>query len=203
VLGEDEVKGDVGRATVDGRVKALPKSQSKFAWSPDRIAHELICKMDQFTHRREDHMRKLLWTFGTDPYFESGARGGNAIECTPKNFGRMCSRFGLVCKEDEAEEIFAKHKLPKEGCNMYTLATKFLDSQTDTAALVRQTHKSVLIRSGQQQQRTHDPFKLARMPGDAWKAYTVTPPYATDSPAPAAGAGSSRDPLPPIPSAKE
>jgi len=52
VLGEDEVKGDVGRATVDGRVKALPKSQSKFAWSPDRIAHELICKMDQFTHRR-------------------------------------------------------------------------------------------------------------------------------------------------------
>eukprot|EP00966_Prymnesium_polylepis_P292477 6754594-Prymnesium_polylepis.1 len=84
---------------------------------------------------------------------------------------------------------------------MYTLATKFLDSQTDTAALVRKTHKSVLIRSGQQELRKNDPFKLARMPGDAWKSYTVTPPYATDLPA--AGAGSSRDPLPPIPSSKE
>ena len=44
------------------RVEDLPSSQKKFAWNSERIAHELVCKFDQFTRRREDHMRKLLWT---------------------------------------------------------------------------------------------------------------------------------------------
>ena len=124
---------------------------------------------------------------------------------------------------------------------MYTLATKFLDSQTDTAALVRKSHKSVLVRSAQQVRQCHpcstssmhglvartdcanpcaqeankyDPFKLARLPGDAWKShsaantpassvtsspYKLVAPFATD---PVPMASSSRDPLPPIPSSK-
>ena len=111
----------------------------------------------------------------------------------------MCSRFGLVCKEHEAEQIFNKHGLPLDGCNMYTLATKFLDSKSDTAALVRKSHKSVLIKNSQQANMPKkDPFKLARMPGNAWNEYHLTAPYATD-----VSAGSSKDPLPPIPSSKE
>ena len=33
----------------------------------DHIASELVSKFDQFTRRKEDHMRKLLWTFGIRP----------------------------------------------------------------------------------------------------------------------------------------
>ena len=91
---------------------------------------------------------------------------------------------------------------------MYTLASKFLDSPTDTAKLVRKSHKSTLVNSAQgaTPRRKHDPFKLARLPGETWSEYQaspykVTPPYATD-PTPSI-AGSSRDPLPPIPLAKE
>ena len=53
-----------------GHIRKLPSSQSKFAWNADRIAHELVCKFDQFTYKQEDHIRKLLWTVGTDPSFE-------------------------------------------------------------------------------------------------------------------------------------
>lgn len=61
-----------------GRILSLPACQAKFAWAPDRIAHELVCKLDQFTHRREDHMRKLLWTIGTDPLFDPAATGDSS-----------------------------------------------------------------------------------------------------------------------------
>ena len=80
-----------------GRVEDLPTSQKRFAWNSERIAHELVCKFDQFTRRREDHMRKLLWTFGSDPCFESSNK--NAIHVSPNNFNRVCDRFGLVCDE--------------------------------------------------------------------------------------------------------
>ncbi|KAL1521616.1 hypothetical protein AB1Y20_021275 [Prymnesium parvum] len=198
-----------------GRILSLPACQAKFAWAPDRIAHELVCKLDQFTHRREDHMRKLLWTIGTDPLFDPAATGDssnrNSILITPQNFGRICSRFGLVCSEKDANTIFEHHRLPKEGCNMYTLTSKFLESSTETAALVRKSHKTVLIPTSERKHeerlrhcdpfkppRAHepipdiprrDPFKLARMPDKAWSEYRAGI---------GAGAGSSRDPLPPI-----
>ena len=69
---------------VFGRVKALPSSQSKFAWNADRVALELTSKFDQLTHRQEDHIRKLLWTVGNDPEFEpayaSASANKNAIQ---------------------------------------------------------------------------------------------------------------------------
>jgi hypothetical protein len=127
--------GATGRRGADGggRITALPESQKKFAWGSERIAHELVCKFDQFTRRQEvrgaqiaargplahppparspaqlpsrhtahhalpppsslqDHMRKLLWTFGTDPYFENAGEGDghrrSGITVTPANFDR-------------------------------------------------------------------------------------------------------------------
>ena len=151
--------GATGRRGADGggRITALPESQKKFAWGSERIAHELVCKFDQFTRRQEvrgaqiaargplatparphtaaahasrppallssqDHMRKLLWTFGTDPYFENAGEGDghrrSGITVTPANFDRVCDRFGLVCSLEHANEIFERHNLPKDGCNM-------------------------------------------------------------------------------------
>ena len=68
--------GGGGGAISGGEAAASPADSpaappSRFAWNSERIAHELVCKFDQFTRRREDHMRKLLWTFGSDPHFES------------------------------------------------------------------------------------------------------------------------------------
>ena len=113
--GTSEPKGS--REIDAGRMEVLPDSVGKkFAWESGRIAHELVCKFDQFTRRREDHMRKLLWTFGSDPCFESANK--NAIHVSPSNFNRVCDRFGLVCDEGQAKEIFASHNLPSDGCNL-------------------------------------------------------------------------------------
>ena len=49
---------------------------------------------------REDSLRKLLWTFGTDQEFERPAHSPvppNSIAVTPHNFPRLCHRFGLHC----------------------------------------------------------------------------------------------------------
>ena len=80
----------------------LEKSQSQgdFAWGSDRIAHELAHKLDQFTRRPEDGVRKLLWTVGTDHGYESKSR--NSISVTPKNLTGLCNRFGLACNDGQA-----------------------------------------------------------------------------------------------------
>jgi hypothetical protein len=80
----------------------LEKSQSQgdFAWGSDRIAHELAHKLDQFTWRPEDGVRKLLWTLGTDHSYESKSR--NSISVTPKNLTGLCNRFGLACNDGQA-----------------------------------------------------------------------------------------------------
>ena len=149
-----------------GGIEQLPTSQKKFAWGAERIAHELVCKFDQFTRRREDHMRKLLWTFGTDPYFESANK--NAILVSPQNFNRVCDRFGLLCTEEEASKIFKNHGLPQDGCNMYTLAKNFLDTPDDT--IVRKKAGGPTKARPPPGPRV-DPFKLARLPDSAWKEY--------------------------------
>ena len=82
----------------------LEKSQSQgdFAWGSDRIAHELAHKLDQFTRRPEDGVRKLLWTVGTDHSYESKSR--NSVSVTPKNLTGLCNRFGLACNEGQAHQ---------------------------------------------------------------------------------------------------
>ena len=87
----------------------LEKSQSQgdFAWGSDRIAHELAHKLDQFTRRPEDGVRKLLWTVGTDHGYESKSR--NSISVTPKNLTGLCNRFGLACNDGQARRCCFLH----------------------------------------------------------------------------------------------
>ena len=151
----------------------LPSSQQKFAWNSDRIAHELVQKMEQVTRRRTDHMRKLLWTVGTDPYFSGPVE--NAMHITPDNFDRICDRFGLVCSKDHAKEIFQKHGLPESGANVYEVTKKFIDSPQDTATMVRKHQQAVLgvnprgtPRSQPQTGTPRDAYKFARLPETAW-----------------------------------
>jgi len=59
--------------SLGGSRTELPKSQSKFAWGPERIGHELVIKFDQLSRRSDDHTRKLLRAIGTDPYFQGYA----------------------------------------------------------------------------------------------------------------------------------
>ena len=87
----------------------LEKAQSRgdFGWGSDRIAHELATKLDQFTRRPEDAVRKLLWTVGTEHRFEGKSR--NSIAVTPKNLAGLCNRFGLACKDGQARRRCARH----------------------------------------------------------------------------------------------
>ena len=133
-------------------------------------------------------MRKLLWTFGSDPQFESDNK--SAISVSPQNFNRVCDRFGLVCDEQQAHEIFKSHNLPSEGCNLYTLAKNFLD--TNSGELSRKTNRApnglsptahVMTSTPEARQ---DPFKLARLPDNAWRSHQLTgaaaAPFATTLP---------------------
>ena len=175
----------------------LEKSQSQgdFAWGSDRIAHELAHKLDQFTRRPEDGVRKLLWTVGTDHGYESKSR--NSISVTPKNLTGLCNRFGLACNDGQAhrrrllhahtppthlpccphlcrthvichlrllvqpfysarlspctpfpltphptprrqaQQIFERHRLPRDGCNVHMLSTHLLNPHVDTVQLAR------------------------------------------------------------------
>ena len=165
--------------------EAAPEA-SKFAWNSERIAHELVCKFDQFTRRREDHMRKLLRTLGTDPMLEQKREGGGqgtALHVSPANFHRVCDRFGLNCDEHQAHEIFKSHNLPKEGCNLYTLAKNFLD--TSSGELTRQTRRTPGALSPEPRQAPTDRkdiYKLARLPDNAWKAAGKSPTGAAAAP---------------------
>ena len=59
----------------EGGKTQVPQSQQRFKLGSERIASALLAKFDSFTPRHEDHTRKLLWTFGTDPHFkETGNR---------------------------------------------------------------------------------------------------------------------------------
>jgi len=150
-------------------------SRQSFAWDSERIAHELVCKFDQFTRRREDHMRKLLWTFGSDPSFESGGSNKNAIHVSPNNFHRVCDRFGLVCDQQQAHEIFASHNLPAEGCNMYTLAKNFLDTEEGLTRQRGGGHRSLAaMRNIEPGPPLKDPFKHAKLPDNAWRDHRAT-----------------------------
>ena len=118
-------------------------------------------------------MRKLLWTFGSDPEFES-YENKNAIMISPSNFHRVCDRFGLACTRTQAHEIFSSHGLPAEGCNMYTLAKRFNDAGRIDGGIGKR--KEERLDPSARPTRTlgggaADPFKLARLADDAWKAH--------------------------------
>ena len=123
-------------------------------------------------------MRKLLWTFGSDPAFEN-ADSSSAIKVSPKNFNRVCDRFGLVCTERQAHEIFNSHGLPANGCNLYTLAKTFLN--TNDANPVQQGRRR--LAPVEPRSPIADPFKLARLPDNAWRSHTdgaaANAPFAT------------------------
>lgn len=131
--------------------------------------------MDSFTARHEDHTRKLLWTFGTDPHFkETGNR--NAIRVTPKNFPRVCDRFGIQCDERQAGEIFEQHGLPAHGCSMHKLTSAFIDAPLDTANIVRDQARRMhgdaarppsVVREHTPKAR-HDPYRNANVLTAAW-----------------------------------
>ena len=160
---------------------ALP--QNDFRWGSDRIAHELVSKFEQFTRRREDSMRKLLWTFGTDPEFEvrepaNAPKPKNSIAVTPANFPRLCNRFGLECDSRQAAEIFERHKLPSQGCGIAHLSSKLFDSPVDTAQLVRdQSRRPFATETARTLPRPRtpivrkDPFRVAKLPGLTWSEH--------------------------------
>jgi len=180
--GGSSARGHSPAGSVSGQNSG--QNNQKFAWNSDRITHELVCKFDQFTRRREDHMRKLLWTFGSDPAFEN-ADSSSAIRVSPKNFNRVCDRFGLVCTEQQAQEIFTSHGLPKDGCNMYTLAKTFLNTNDANPGAHKGRRRLAPV---EQRARTADPFKLARLPDNAWRSHmdgaAANAPFATTLPVP-------------------
>ena len=110
---------------------------------------------------------------------------------SPGNFHRVCDRFGLVCNEEQAREIFIDHGLPTSGCNLYTMAKSFSDATSTPKPQPRSRRGLIPLR-----ERTSpitDPFKLARLPDSAWRAHgsggaAANAPFATDA-------------LPPIPAA--
>ena len=167
--------GGIGASTL-GPPKSPPKTEAKSKMNSDHIASELVSKFDQFTRRKEDHMRKLLWTFGSDPSFEA-RKNPNAKEITPQNFHRVCDRFGLECDESTAHEIFAKHNLPSGGCNLYEMS-KGLSNAKD----YKPRHES-LIMPTPKPASPPDTYKLAKLTDNAWKAYGArTAPYAVTLP---------------------
>lgn len=162
------------RAATQTRV---PKSQNKFAWGAERIAEQLLVKMDTFTARDEDHTRKMLWTLGTDPQFKVGSR--NALRMTPQNFPRVADRFGIACTEQQARKIFQMQGLPESGCSLHTLTSKFNSSPVDMANIVRdqarRIHGDAARPAAAVRPRTPKavvtPFKNAHLTADAWAHY--------------------------------
>ena len=145
--------------------------------------NELVVKLDRYTRRREDHMRKIMCGIGCDPEFESPDPRNKAITVSPKNFNRVCDRFGVVCNEQQATEIFRAHKMdPVRGCNLYTLAKNFLHTQDDTLARKQQRLNPAYVARARAfaSAPRDDAFRLARLPDLAWKDHR-----AATAPAPA------------------
>ena len=165
------------------------KVTGKFAWSSERIAHELVCKFDQFTRRREDHLNKLMWAVASDPNFDGigcgtkgerhpvAAKNDANIRVTPANFPRICHRFGLSCSEKESAEIFQRHNLPADGSvNMYTLAKQMrsLSEGKDTGQMMRECENAIF---GSPAPRPvtpkveRDPYRWAKLPQASWEEH--------------------------------
>ena len=158
----------------------VPASQSKFAWGPERIGSELLQKFDSFTARREDHTRKLLWTFGTDPQFK-GSDNKASLTVTPQNFPKMTDRFGVACTEQQAESIFRMHGLPTEGCSLQKLTSAFSDSRVDMATIARDQARRMhgdaarpaTLTRARSPKAPHRPYALASLPGEAWARHAA------------------------------
>ena len=166
------------------------KHKGKFAWSSERIAHELVCKFDHFTRRREDHLNKLMWAVASDPNFDGigcGTKGGRHpvpakndanVRVTPGNFPRICHRFGLSCSEKEAAEIFHRHNLPADGSvNMYTLAKQMraLSEGKDTGQMLRECENAIFGTPAPRPvtpKVERDPYRLAKLPQTSWDEHS-------------------------------
>ena len=173
---ESAQRVELQRAELAARTQMhVPQSQKRFAWGSERIASALLNKFDQFTSRHEDHTRKLLWTLGTDPGFKDGSNR-SAIKVTPQNFPRVCDRFGIRCDEQQASEIFMAHGLPREGCSVHKLSSRFIDSKVDMANIVRdqarRMHGDAARPPAAVREKTppavHVPYKHAFLPDAAW-----------------------------------
>ena len=160
----------------------VPNSQERFAWSSDRVASALLSKFDSFSARREDHTRKLLWTFGTDPHFKEPGTKRGAMQVTPKNFPHVCNRFGIACDERQAQAIFARHGLPADGCSMHKLTSRFMDSPLEMHNVIREQSRTLYgdgvrptttarPRTPKQQSM---PFKNAFLSSEAWRAHAAS-----------------------------
>ena len=168
------------------------KITGKFAWSSERIAHELVCKFDQFTARRQDHLNKLMWAVASDPNFDGigcgtkgerhpvAAKNDANIRVTPANFPRICHRFGLACTEKESAEIFQRHNLPADGSvNMYTLAKQMrsLSEGKDTGQMMRECENAIFGTPGERPvtpKVVRDPYRYAKLPKASWEEHSQT-----------------------------
>ena len=121
---------------------------------------------------------------------------------SPSNFNRVCDRFGLVCNEKEATEIFEGHGLPTDGCNLYTLASKFLTTNDDS--LARKQQRLPPRAAPPTPVKRSNPFRLAKLTEDAWREhaygaaaapFAVTlPPITASGPSPAPASARSAPP---------
>lgn len=187
------LRGGTTDAPYVPKVAAHPKMWSQGVKErAQMISHDLACKFDEFTRTREDHMRKLVWTFGTDAHFQSASN--KQVMVTPSNLGRVCDRFGVSCTVEEAKEVFKQNNISSKGVNVYNLARRFHDSPFDTSNLEYKQHKGqsearatankLKDRMSHVPMSRTDPFKHARLPDLAWKAHAEgsslkLPPVAT------------------------
>ena len=162
----------------------------RFAWSSERIAHELVCKFDQFTRRREDHLCKLMWAVASDPNFDGigcgtkgerhpvAAQNDANVRITPGNFPRICHRFGLSCSEKESAEIFQRHSLPADGSvNMWMLAKQMraMSEGKDTGQMMRECENAIFGTPAPRPvtpKKERDPYKWAKLPQASWAEHS-------------------------------
>jgi hypothetical protein len=153
-------------------------------------------------------MKKLLYGIGTDPSFVDPHVGSARINVTPKNMNRICDRFGLVCDESQASEIFDAHGLNKRGVNIYEFTAKLLHTDSDGLARrqqrvqpdysrqVRETARAV--RAANAPFAVDDRFKLARMPQQLWSEHASSNSAASPQPAAGKPTGAHLPPINPI-----
>ena len=117
------------RSWIDGH---RPQSmRGKFASGTSQIVNGLIQRLETGVNRHEDHARRLIRTFATDPVLSRQPGGRTQLRVTPSTFPRVCDRLGVPCDAAQAEAIFAGHGLPVEGVSLLTLADTFLNSRRD------------------------------------------------------------------------
>ena len=163
-----------------GRAKRMemPSSQQqKFAWGAERVADALLSKLDTYASRHEDRVRKLLWTFGTDPHMlGQTAETHNQIRLTPANLPRLCDRFGIPCTKEQAGQLFATYGMPADGTALHQLGSKFIESNVDASGVVREqtrrlhgnAARPVHLQRPRTPKQEYVPHRLACLQGDAW-----------------------------------